>query len=66
MAVSDKRKQSLYFQEEMLEEIKQEACRLDRSLSWIVQRAWLIARKELKRIPSTMDVVEISEEGKNK
>ena len=37
---SDKRKQSLYFPESMLQEIKDEAARLDRSLSWIVQRAW--------------------------
>ena len=36
---SDKRKQSLYFPEAMLQEIKDEAARLDRSLSWIVQRA---------------------------
>lgn len=53
MAESDKRKQSLYFPEQMLKQIKQEAVRQDRSLSWIVQRAWLIAHKELQRIPST-------------
>ena len=48
---SDKRKQSLYFPEEMLEEIKEEAARLDRSLSWIVQRAWKIARAEIRKLP---------------
>ena len=37
---TDKRKQSLYFPESMLQEIKEEAARLDRSLSWVVQRAW--------------------------
>ncbi len=63
MAVSDKRKQSFYFPEKMLKEITGEAIRQDRSLSWIVQRAWLTAREELKRIPSTMEVVERSEEG---
>jgi uncharacterized small protein (TIGR04563 family) len=63
MAVSDKRKRSLYFSEQMLAEIKQEAWRLDRSLSWIVQRAWLIARSELKRIPSTNDLDEASSQG---
>ena len=36
---TDKRKQSLYFPESMLQEIKEEAARLDRSLSWVVQRA---------------------------
>ncbi|MBN1945598.1 MAG: TIGR04563 family protein [Bradymonadales bacterium] len=52
---SDKRKQSLYFPEDMLEEIKREANRQDRSLSWIVQRAWTIARNEIQRFPSVND-----------
>ena len=60
---SDKRKQSLYFPEEMLEEIKEEAARLDRSLSWIVQRAWKIARLEIKRLPSVDDILEDEEQG---
>ena len=47
MAGSDKRKQSLYFPEEMLKEIQEEATRQDRSLSWIVQKAWKIARKDI-------------------
>jgi uncharacterized small protein (TIGR04563 family) len=55
---SDKRKQSLYFPEDMLEEIKDEAARLDRSLSWIVQRAWKIARLEIKRLPSVDDILD--------
>lgn len=49
----DKRKQSLYFPEEMLAEIQAEARRQDRSLSWIVQQAWRIARGEIFKIPST-------------
>ena len=53
---TDKRKQSLYFPESMLQEIKEEAARLDRSLSWIVQRAWKIARVEIKKLPSVNDV----------
>jgi uncharacterized small protein (TIGR04563 family) len=52
MAVSDKRKQSLYFPEEMLKEIGAEATRQDRSLSWIVQKAWKAARKDIMNIPS--------------
>ena len=56
MASSDKRKQSLYFPEEMLKEIQYEAARQDRSLSWIVQKAWKIARNEIKRYPSVNDV----------
>jgi uncharacterized small protein (TIGR04563 family) len=57
MKRSDKRKQSLYFPEEMLKEIQLEANRQDRSLSWIVQQAWRIARNEIMRFPSVNDVV---------
>ncbi len=53
---TDKRKQSLYFPESMLQEIKEEAARLDRSLSWIVQRAWKIARPELRKLPSVNEI----------
>jgi uncharacterized small protein (TIGR04563 family) len=52
MAGSDKRKQSLYFPEDLLKEIQEEANRQDRSLSWIVQKAWKIARKEIMKYPS--------------
>lgn len=52
-SVSDNRKQSLYFPEAMLEDIKAEAVRLDRSLSWVVQRAWKTARAEIRKIPSS-------------
>lgn len=55
MARSDKRKQSLYFPEQMLNEIQHEANRQDRSLSWIVQKAWQIARAEISRYPSVND-----------
>ena len=58
MANTDKRKQSLYFPEEMLKEIQDEANRQDRSLSWIVQQAWRIARSEVMRFPSVNDVLE--------
>jgi len=56
MAGSDKRKQSLYFPEEMLREIQEEATRQDRSLSWIVQKAWKIARKDIVRYPSVNEL----------
>ena len=61
-AGSDKRKQSLYFPEAMLQEIKDEAARLDRSLSWVVQRAWKMARLEIKKIPSVNDISDDEEE----
>ena len=56
MAGSDKRKQSLYFPEDMLKEIQDEATRQDRSLSWIVQKAWKIARNEVSRYPAVNDL----------
>jgi uncharacterized small protein (TIGR04563 family) len=42
----------------MLDDIKAEAARLDRSLSWVVQRAWKTARAEIRKIPSSQDVEE--------
>jgi uncharacterized small protein (TIGR04563 family) len=56
MAGTDKRKQSLYFPEEMLKEIQEEATRQDRSLSWVVQQAWKIARERIKSFPAVNDV----------
>ncbi|MFW5925949.1 MAG: TIGR04563 family protein [Myxococcota bacterium] len=55
MAGSDKRKQSLYFPEDMLQEIQHEATRLDRSLSWIVQRCVKLGLDEIRRLPSVND-----------
>jgi uncharacterized small protein (TIGR04563 family) len=52
----ERRKQSLYFPEAMLAEIQREAERLDRSLSWVVQQAWRLARREMKRFPSVNGV----------
>jgi uncharacterized small protein (TIGR04563 family) len=43
-------KQCLSFPAPMLQEIEQEAARLDRSVSWVVQRAWRLAREELSKI----------------
>ena len=46
------RKQSLYFSTDMHEEMKSEAARLDRSLSWVVTKAWKLAREKIKELPS--------------
>lgn len=40
----------------MLLEIKAEAERQDRSLSWIVQKAWKLARTEIAKYPSVNDL----------
>lgn len=57
MSNTDHRKQSLYFPEEMLSEIQKQAERQDRSLSWIVQQAWKLARADMKKIPGINDVM---------
>jgi uncharacterized small protein (TIGR04563 family) len=44
-------KQSLYFPVEMVEEISMEAARLDRSLSWIMQQAWKLAKHQIAQLP---------------
>ena len=51
--VSQKRKVTLYFNSAMLAETQKEAIRQDRSVSWIIQAAWRIAREELKHMPCT-------------
>lgn len=63
MATTDHRKQSLYFPDEMLKEIEIEAQRQDRSLSWIVQQAWKIARNDMRKIPSPNDVFDAQNTG---
>lgn len=50
---SDKRKQSFYFPQLMLEEIQKESIRQDRSLSYIIQCAWREARKTIMSYPET-------------
>ena len=49
---ADNRKQSLYFPKEMLREMNDASERLDRSMSWIMQMAWRIAKREIDRLPS--------------
>jgi uncharacterized small protein (TIGR04563 family) len=62
MSVGAKRKQSLYFPEAMLREVGAEAARMDRSLSWIVQRAWKASRKEILKIPSVNEPLQADRE----
>ncbi len=50
--MNEKRKQSLYFPDDVLQEIQAEAIRQDRSLSWVVQHAWMVARGRVTNMPS--------------
>ena len=65
MSGSDNRKQSLYFPEDMLEEIQREATRQDRSMSWIVQQAWRLTRTEIHKLPSVNDVTPRGDESRD-
>jgi len=48
-------KQSVYLPEGMYEELVREAQRQDRSVSWLIQKAWRLARAKLAEIPGAND-----------
>jgi uncharacterized small protein (TIGR04563 family) len=52
--VSQKRKVTLYFNAAMLADTQKEALRQDRSISWIIQASWRIARDTVKQMPSAV------------
>jgi len=52
-----KKKVTLYFSSGLLEETQREAIRQDRSISWIIQAAWRLAREEVRRLPIAGGVV---------
>ncbi len=56
--MASKKKMTLYFSEEVINETKQEALRQDRSLSWIMEVAWKIARERLQTMPGVDDFVD--------
>jgi uncharacterized small protein (TIGR04563 family) len=43
---------SLWISEDVAREIDAEARRTDRTLSWLVQRAWRKARREIGKLPA--------------
>lgn len=47
-----KQKLTLYFPPELLEEARLEAQRQERTISWILQKAWEFARHDIHRLPS--------------
>ncbi len=56
--MSQKRKVTLYFNSAMLAETQKEAIRQDRSVSWIIQAAWRLARDEVKKMPGAGPVLQ--------
>jgi uncharacterized small protein (TIGR04563 family) len=51
---SQKKKVTLYFNSSMLLETQKEALRQDRSVSWIIQAAWRLARDEVRLAPAAL------------
>ena len=47
------RKQMLFFPADMLAEMKAQAERQDRSISWLLQRAWCFAASEIEKTPAS-------------
>lgn len=43
--------ESVYLSSKTIEEIRSEAKRLDRKISWIAQRAWEMAKAKLREMP---------------
>jgi uncharacterized small protein (TIGR04563 family) len=52
-AESTPRKQTLFFPPDMLAEIKTAAKQRDRSISWLMQRAWCLAVSEIEKAPAS-------------
>ncbi len=50
--MAQKKKLTLYFSDELIAETKREALRQDRSLSWVLQMAWLMAREQIQDLPA--------------
>jgi uncharacterized small protein (TIGR04563 family) len=51
---SQKKKVTLYFNAAMLAETQKVALRQDRSVSWIIQAAWRLAREEVRQTPDAL------------
>tara|TARA_B100000035_G_C20828527_1_gene477606 strand:- start:153 stop:341 length:189 start_codon:yes stop_codon:yes gene_type:complete len=57
----DKRKTTIYLTDNVRKEIEREAKRLDRTTSWLLRKAWLIAQEEIKSYPSIPSYVDDSD-----
>jgi uncharacterized small protein (TIGR04563 family) len=56
MKSDEKRKQSLYFPVDMLDEMHREAERLERPISWVIQQAWKLSRTTIATYPGVNDL----------
>ncbi len=53
--MATKQKLTLYFPPDLLEEARLEAERQERTVSWILQKAWEFARHEIHKMPGADD-----------
>lgn len=51
-------RRTVWFRDIDWKEMKREAERLDRSVSWVVRRAWGLARVKIGTIPTQEEVLE--------
>ena len=51
---SKNRNQSIYVPAEMIEQIQEEAKRLDRSFSWVIQHCVQLSLERIKELPSVL------------
>jgi uncharacterized small protein (TIGR04563 family) len=56
----EKRKQSLYFPVEMLDEMQKEAERLERPISWVIQQAWKLSKDAIGNYPGVNDMPNVA------
>lgn len=46
-----KNKRSVYLPDPIIQELEAEAKRQDRTVSWLIKRAWLESREKIKKYP---------------
>lgn len=56
MKTPEKRKQSLYFPVDMLDDMQKEADRLERPVSWVMQQAWKLSKDIIGSYPGVNDL----------
>ena len=49
-------RRSVYLPRDVIEDLERESVRLDRSWSWLIRRAWELARAEIRRSPGNEEI----------
>jgi uncharacterized small protein (TIGR04563 family) len=53
-----KKSVTLYFPEALLDDMRGESLRQERSLSWIIETAWRMAREDVSKLPGIDELTE--------